>query len=110
MSKVTVGSFVIDKKLQTIFYGDQELKLSQKKFFNVLCILIDNHHQFVSREELVEKVWEGNYYVGEKAVTNAIWVLRKTFSEYDKSEYIVTRRNLGYRLVVTPKYNGKKSN
>lgn len=109
MPKYLIGSFLVDKDLQSVHFENTELCLSQNKCFEVLCILIKNYHRYVSREELIEQVWQGNFYVGEKGVTNTIWLLRKAFSEFDNTEYISTKRGLGYRLVVEPKVISEKN-
>lgn len=75
----------------------------QPKFIELLCVLASRYPDAITREELIEKVWDGNYFVGEKALTNAIWHLRKSFKKLDSSKsYIETLRKTGYRLAVPP--------
>ncbi|NMR26260.1 translocation protein TolB [Pseudoalteromonas sp. NEC-BIFX-2020_015] len=75
----------------------------QPKFIELLCFLVSRYPEAVTREELIENVWNGNSYVGEKALTNAIWHLRKAFKELDPDTiYIETLRKTGYRITLTP--------
>ncbi|MEO2267209.1 winged helix-turn-helix domain-containing protein [Pseudoalteromonas pernae] len=92
----------VDVAMCTVSCGDEVTTL-QPKFMEVLCYLALRYNQPVSRDELIDNVWDGNAYVGQKALTNAIWHLRKTFKQCDDNqEYIETLRKTGYRLVVLP--------
>lgn len=74
----------------------------QQKPLEVLNYLISHHPRLVTRAELIEKVWDGNGYVGDKALTNAIWQLRSVFEQLGLSNFIETVRKRGYRLTITP--------
>lgn len=74
----------------------------QPKPLEVLLYLIASHPRLVTREELIDKVWAGNVYVGEKALTNAIWQLRSSFDELGVTGLILTVRKRGYRLGIEP--------
>ncbi|MDP2559696.1 winged helix-turn-helix domain-containing protein [Psychrobium sp. 1_MG-2023] len=82
--------------------SDEQL-LIQPKFIDVLAYLATQYPRLVSREELIENIWEGNQYVGEKALTNAIWNLRKALKS-DDVQFIETVRKTGYRLLIEPEY------
>lgn len=74
----------------------------QQKPLDVLLYLITQHPRLVTREELIEHVWDGNIYVGDKALTNAIWQLRSEFEQLGIENLIETVRKRGYRLSVHP--------
>lgn len=76
----------------------------QQKPMEVLAYLAQQHPALVSRQELIDVVWAGNSYVGEKALTNAIWQLRASLQQLAESELINTVRKKGYRLAVAPVY------
>lgn len=85
--------------------ADQE-RILQPKFTELLCFLVKHYPEAVTREELIAGVWDGNQFVGEKALTNAIWHLRKTFKELDPEHtYIATLRKTGYRLAQAPVFD-----
>lgn len=75
----------------------------QNNPIEVLHYLIQAHPRLVTRQELIEQVWNGNGYVGEKALTNAIWQLRSHFEKLGLQDFIQTIRKRGYRLGITPK-------
>lgn len=76
------------------------------KVMQVLICLMARQGQVVTREELIKEVWDGNAYVGENGLTDAIWQLRKRLDE-DKNcaPYIQTVPKQGYRLLVSDNLN-----
>ena len=98
----SIGSCQISAFENKLFCADKACIL-QPKFIELLTYLVACYPNAVSREQLIENVWDGNQYVGEKALTNAIWHLRKSFKELDPDNtYIETLRKTGYRLVQKP--------
>jgi DNA-binding winged helix-turn-helix (wHTH) protein len=85
----------------TVRRGEQHIVLQQKPM-EVLAVLVARHPALVSRDQLIELVWDGNIYVGEKALTHAIWQLRQLFEQLGMAEVISTVRKKGYRLLLTP--------
>ncbi|MFQ6370698.1 winged helix-turn-helix domain-containing protein [Shewanella sp. YIC-542] len=82
---------------------EQKISL-QPKFIGVLCYLAHSYPRVVPRQELIEHVWQGNGYVGEKALTNAIWHLRQALKGTDGNEAIQTIRKSGYQLLLQPEF------
>ncbi|WOH38321.1 winged helix-turn-helix domain-containing protein [Thalassotalea fonticola] len=89
-----------------IFNTGEKIQL-QPKLIEVLGYLASQYPRVVPREEIIENVWEGNSYVGEKALTNAIWNLRQKLHLENQTEIIETIRKSGYRLLVKPEFEGK---
>ncbi|MEL4428224.1 winged helix-turn-helix domain-containing protein [Shewanella mangrovisoli] len=78
----------------------------QPKFIEVLSYLALRYPDVVTRDELITQVWEGNAYVGTKALTNAIWHLRQQLSPLDVDGGVIeTVRKAGYRLLLPPIYD-----
>lgn len=86
--------------------GSKERVSIQPKFIEVLSYLARQFPKVVTREELIDNIWEGNSYVGSKALTNAIWHLRKHLNQGASGEQVIeTVRKMGYRLLVEPEFN-----
>jgi len=103
---ITPGAFLLaDLQIVplslTVRRGEQAVLIQQKPM-EVLTVLAQRYPALVSREELINSVWDGNVYVGEKALTNAIWQLRQLFIQLDAGDLISTVRKKGYRLTVEP--------
>lgn len=74
----------------------------QQKPMEVLLFLAGQYPAMVTRQQLIDAVWAGNAYVGEKALTNAIWQLRHALQQLAATELISTIRKKGYRLAEAP--------
>ncbi|MCK7596575.1 winged helix-turn-helix domain-containing protein [Microbulbifer sp. CAU 1566] len=98
-----IGEVRVDLAEQSVSHGDTRLDLSQKKYFDVLQCLVEHYPNWVTRQQLIQQVWDGNHFVGDKAINNAIWHIRKALADIDPdTQYIVTKRGHGYRLAVEP--------
>lgn len=96
-----LADFTVVPLTLTLSRGDLQLAIQQKPM-EVLCFLASQYPALVTREQLIEAVWDGNIYVGEKALTNTIWQLRQALLQFDQAELIATVRKKGYRLQVPP--------
>lgn len=90
--------------------NSEETELSkvsvQPKFIELLSYLARQYPRVVPRDELIDKIWEGNIYVGTKALTNAIWHLRKHLNPLLEGEQAIeTVRKMGYRLLISPEFD-----
>ncbi|WP_286235059.1 winged helix-turn-helix domain-containing protein [Thalassotalea sediminis] len=104
-SVFNIGSCQVIPIEYAICFSGQEKQSIQPKFIELLCYLAKEYPRVVPRDELIEQVWAGNHYVGEKALTNAIWHLRqKLEGASGDSEIIETIRKVGYRLIVEPEF------
>lgn len=92
----------VDPMALTLTAPDQTSLAIQQKPMEVLQFLVQQYPKLVSREQLIDAVWAGNYYVGEKALTNAIWQLRHHLQQLATVEIISTVRKRGYRLHQPP--------
>ncbi|MCO4799291.1 MAG: winged helix-turn-helix transcriptional regulator [Colwelliaceae bacterium] len=89
----------------SIKFDGQAKQSIQPKFIEVLCYLAKHYPRVIPRDELIENVWAGNHYVGEKALTNAVWHLRQKLKEANgEQETIETIRKVGYRLLIAPDF------
>jgi DNA-binding winged helix-turn-helix (wHTH) protein len=92
----------LDKESRRVYLAEQELDppLSLQQY-RLLELLIDANGALVSRQEIVEKVWEGEnaYGVSEQAIDALVRRLRDRLAERDPDhEYIVTVRGHGLRF------------
>lgn len=97
-----LSHIVIDPVALTLTAPQQTVVSIQQKPMEVLQFLAQQYPALVSREQLIDAVWDGNSYVGEKALTNAIWQLRHQLQQLGAAELISTIRKKGYRLQTAP--------
>lgn len=100
MTIIQIGQWRIPENDNKIISksGEQALR---NKVMRVLLYLAENHQRVVSRQELIAAIWDGNAAVGERALTNAIYVLRNALGKSDEfPESIETISKSGYRLLL----------
>ncbi|WP_444996242.1 winged helix-turn-helix domain-containing protein [Aliikangiella sp. IMCC44359] len=96
--KVSIGSVLYDASSQCLSKGADTIYL-RNKLNEVLFHMVVNKHRVVSREELIQKVWNGNYYTGVKGLTHSVCKLRKTLTDLGANEVkIQTYPKQGYLL------------
>ena len=100
--KVAVRGVRLDKETRRVFIAEQELDppLSAQQY-RLLEMLVDANGSLVPRQEIVERVWEGenSYGVSEQAFDALVRRLRDRITERDPDhEYIVTVRGHGLRF------------
>jgi len=97
---IRLGALHYDSYNQCLF-SERETVYLRNKLNDVLNYMIVNQHRAVSRNELVENIWRGNFYTGVKAVTHSVCKLRKTFSELGEDKVsIKTLPKQGYALQI----------
>lgn len=74
--------------------GEKEMRL-EPKVARLLEYLILNQNRVITREELIEKVWE-NRIVSSDPINRCISIIRQTLNPEDKSAYIETVPKKGY--------------
>ena len=94
---ISFQQFSLDKDKQILSYADQVVSLNWKTL-SVLQLLIENPGELITRERMIEEVWDGQYVSGDKGLSTAIWHLRQHFQG---AVYIQTVPKKGYKLVVS---------
>ncbi len=72
-----------------------------KKEAELLEMLMSRYPRVVSREALLEKLWDDQNYVDDNTLNVNITRLRKKLQELDIEDGIETVRGSGYRLIIT---------
>ena len=82
----------------TFTYKDEQINLSKNEY-RILYMLMTNKGKVVSREKLMEALWETDNYVDENTLTVNVNRLRKKLDAAGLSEYIETKFGAGYIIV-----------
>ena len=89
------GVLTVDQTRHTVTVNGREVVLTQKEF-EVLCLLLKNRGQVLSRERLIEDVW-GYAFTGESRTVDVhVRTLRQKLGEV--GAYIETVRGYGYKI------------
>lgn len=82
----------------SIQYGEEELVLSHNEM-TILHCLLKNRGRIVSRDELMDYLWDLSDFVDDNTLTVNINRLRKRLASIGLEQVIETRRKQGYLLV-----------
>lgn len=85
----------LDQKRMRVYLGSEEIRLSPSEY-QLLLVLLQNKGKTVTREKLLEKVWDSNgNYVNDNTLTVAMKRLREKLRQ---PACLKTVRSIGYIL------------
>lgn len=94
-TKLHCGALTLDRKTMTVFWGQEELRLSQAEY-GVLLMLMENKGRTVTRRQLLEQVWDREEnYVNDNTLTVTLKRLREKLPD---ASFLKTIRSFGYRM------------
>ena len=97
-SEVTdVGGIIIDKAAHIVKIDGQEIDLSFKEF-ELLTYFVDNKGIALSREKILNNVWNYDYFGDARTIDTHVKKLRKKLG--DKGDYIKTIWGMGYKFEI----------
>ena len=97
-SEVTdVGGIIIDKAAHIVKIDGQEIDLSFKEF-ELLTYFVDHKGLALSREKILNNVWNYDYFGDARTIDTHVKKLRKKLG--DKGDYIKTIWGMGYKFEI----------
>ena len=93
--ELVVQDVVLDLPFSTVKYHDQEVELTRNEF-RILYYLFLNAGQVLSKEKLIEYLWNDAYYLDEAILLVNINRLRKKLEDIDLKDFVKTKRGVGY--------------
>ena len=94
---IDVGGIVINKAAHIVKINDEEIELSFKEF-ELLTYFVDNKGIALSREKILNNVWNYDYFGDAITIDTHVKKLRKKLG--DKGDYIKTIWGMGYKFEV----------
>ena len=90
---IVFEGIVVNKSDMSLKIDGEEVVMTRKEI-ELLCYLLTNRGQILSREHLLNNVWDSNGFVLERTVDVHITHLRRKLKQYGK--YIKTKSGYGY--------------
>lgn len=90
-----VGGITIDKASHTVSIGAEKIELSYKEF-ELLDYFMENQGIALSRDKILDAVWNYDYFGDARTIDTHVKKLRAKLG--DKGEYIQTVWGLGYKF------------
>lgn len=81
----------------TLVYQDEKIELSKNEYRILLC-LMENKGRVVSRERLMERLWETDSFVDDNTLTVNVNRLRKKLDGAGLKDFISTKVGVGYLI------------
>jgi len=93
--KYLFKNITIDTDKHLILEDQNEIPMSKKEY-DLLLLLIKNKGLVLTRDKILDKVWQSNYYTGDRTVDMYISKIRDKVKSISKD--IKTIKGVGYKL------------
>ena len=92
---LSYGHIVVDQEQHVVTAGGKEIQLTLKEF-DLLCYLLLNKGIVLSRDQIMQSVWDSPFEMESRTIDMHIMSLRQKLGE--EGSLIRTVRGVGYRL------------
>ncbi len=82
---------------QTAVYDNQTVELTRNEF-KIMSILMSQPGKIISRDEMMQKLWQTNEFVDDNTLTVNVTRLRRKLEQIGLSDFIITRKGVGYMI------------
>lgn len=96
---IIIGKITLDKAAHRVLVNGQEIELSYKEF-ELLEYFMKNNGIALSREKILNNVWNYDYYGDARTIDTHVKKLRKKLGEC--GDYIQTIWGMGYKFDAQP--------
>jgi len=97
---ISIGAFTIDKFSQKVKYNNKELDIKGKPF-SILSYLALNQNRVISKDTILNAIWEEPEYVSPNVVEVSINNIRDKLDKKVGKNFIETIRRRGYKFCYT---------
>ncbi|RSK26101.1 DNA-binding response regulator [Bacillus sp. HMF5848] len=105
-TNVKIHSFYIDEKSFKMYYKEQGQELTKTEL-KLMKKLFDSRDSVVSREDLLEEMWDESFIAGDNALTVNITRLKGKLALIGIHDAIKTKRGAGYYFDTAALTGGK---
>jgi DNA-binding response OmpR family regulator len=96
-ASLSIADLTLDPATKLAQRGDQVIELTAKEYA-LLETLMRHPNQVLSRDQIIEHVWDMEFESGSKLIEVYIYTLRKKIDKGHSIKLIHTVRGLGYRM------------
>lgn len=97
LEKINCGKFILNISQSMIEKDDKKVELTKNEL-RILHFLVKNRNKIVSREDIMEYLWESESFIDDNTLTVNMKRLRSKLEELDLKDLIETKRGQGYIL------------
>ena len=96
-NKIACQAFILNVSKSMLEKGNTQIELTKNEL-KILYFLVSKRGQIVSREEIINYLWESESFIDDNTLTVNMKRLRTKLEEVDLQDLIETRRGQGYIL------------
>ena len=96
--KIDAKDFILNTAKSTIEKDGESIELTKNEY-KILKYFVQNREKIVSREEIMEHLWDDESFIDDNTLTVNITRLRNKLDEIGLKELIATKRGQGYMLL-----------
>ena len=96
-NKINAKDFILNISNSTIIKDDRIIDLTKNEY-KILKYLIENRNKIVSREDIMDCLWENESFIDDNTLSVNITRLRSKLEELGLKDIIETKRGQGYML------------
>lgn len=102
--KINAKNFILNTSKSTIEKDGKIVELTKNEY-KILHFLVQNREKIVSRDDIMECLWDSESFIDDNTLTVNITRLRNKLEELGLKELLQTKRGQGYILVSFPNRN-----
>lgn len=95
--KIDAKDFILNISNSSIIKDDKAIELTKNEY-RILKYLVENRGKIISREEIMDNLWESESFIDDNTLSVNITRLRNKLEEIGVKDIIETRRGQGYML------------
>jgi len=95
---IQLGNLTMDLAQRLVFVDNNEVTFTYKEF-EILMLLMKRPNEAISREKMLNHVWNSDFVLESRTIDMHIKSMRRKLTESKASPEILTVRSVGYRIV-----------
>jgi len=89
---------ILNLKSTDLVYEGEVIKLTKNEF-QILRVLFEHAGSIVSRDDMMKELWNSDFFIDDNTLSVNVARLRKKLEEAGLSNFIETKKGIGYGLV-----------
>lgn len=95
MNVIEHNGAILNLNDTTLTYEDNKVELTKNEY-KILQLVMENVGKVVSRDKIMERLWESESFIDDNTLTVNVTRLRKKLEDVGLNDFIKTRKGIGY--------------
>jgi len=91
-------NIILNMKDNSVLFKDKKVELSRNEF-SILYLLMKNNGNLISRDKIMQNLWEDESFVDDNTLTVNVNRLRKKLTDIELCSLIKTKKGQGYIIL-----------